>query len=208
MNALVIALGLETGFIGAWCCGEDVEDVLRAYSLNPFYSFDHRLLIDFAQMPTHDNDDPHKTFRFKCSLKSDSEILVHSFDSNDLLLLTCHVTDNSVMSSARTVPLSISRYIIHKRPSLKDLPSSFRNLRELSIKLKNELFLPLRDEILGDSMNHPSLTGIPFDTLYHIGKFLSRKDLLSLSSACKNLRKIKPPSIQMVLWQAFVESKK
>lgn len=190
MNALVIASGLETGFIGAWCCGGDIEDVLKAYVLNQCYSFDRRLLQDFAKMPTQDNDDPLNTFRFKLSLDPVQEILVHSFESGDLLLLTAHLIGNSVMTSTRTVPLSISRYIVHKRPSLKDLPKAFRNLRELSIKLKNELFLPFRNDTLYDSsLPYPALPGMPEEILQiEICKYLTPKDCYALASTCKFIR--------------------
>lgn len=191
MNLIVIASGLETGFIGAWCCNEDIENVLNAYVLNGCYSFDRRLLEDFAQwiLPAQDPDDPHKTFRFKFSLEPCREILVHSIDSGDLLLLTAHLIDNSVMTSSRTVPLLISRYIVQKRPNLKDLPAVFRNLRELSIKLKNELFLPCRNDIFYDSCTvYPSLQGLPVDVLLEICKYLIPKDTYALSSTCKSIR--------------------
>ena len=185
MNALVIASGLETGFIGDWCYGEeDIKDVLNAYALNRYYSFDRRLLLDFAKMPTQP-DDSHNIFRFKFSLEPEREILVYTIDSGDLLLVTAHLIDNSVITSTRNICLPVSRYIVRKRPSLQDLPGNFRNLRELSIKLKNELFLPLRNEIF----DFLSLQGMMFNVLkFDIRKYLKRKDLQSLSCTCKTIR--------------------
>lgn len=183
MNALLIASGLETGFIGDWCCGEDIKDVLNAYALNKFYSFDRRLLLDFAKMPTQP-DDSHNIFRFKFSLEPEREILVHSIDSGDLLLLTAHLIDNSVITSTRNITMPVSRYIVRKRPSLQDLPGNFRNLREFSIKLKNELFLPLRNEIF----DFLSLQGMFNILMFEIRKYLKQKDLQALSCTCKTIR--------------------
>lgn len=189
MNALVITTGLETGFIGAWCLSDEMGDVLNAYALNGCYSFDRRLLVDFAIMPAN-NDEYNKTFKFKFSLNPRRGILVHSNDCGDLLLLTAHFIEESVITSTRTVPLSISRYIVLKRPNLKELPKNFRNLREFSIKLKNELFLPFRNEILNESHNvYPSLQGLPVDILKHdICKYLKSKDVLALSRTCKTIK--------------------
>lgn len=191
MNALVIAVGLETGFIGDWCCGEDVEDVLKSYQLKWCYSFDRQLLVDFAQnAPDSGNDEPIKTFKFKFSLRPENEILVHSVEGGDMLLLSSRCIDNSTVTSTRSLALPISRYIVHKKPNLANLPADFRNLRELSIKIKNEIFLPMRNNICYESSSNgpnPSLSGMPGPVLWMLFRYMTRKDVVSLSTTCKSL---------------------
>jgi F-box domain len=197
MNSLVIALGLECGFIGAWCCDGDTQESLNAYSLNWSYSFDRRLLMDFAKMPSLNNHDSHSSLRFKLSLSPQNEIIVYSFECDDLLTLVAHSIDNSVIISNRSLALSFSRYVVNKF-NVKNLASNFRNLRELSIRVKNDLFLPLRNDIFALSLNnspYPSLNGVSYDVILMITKYLSFRDVLSLSITCKYLRGVCKPHL-------------
>lgn len=189
MNALVICCALETGFVGDWCFNEDddVENVLSTYAQNWSYSFDRQQILDFAKMPTTDFFLPHQSFKLKFSLEPDNEINVHSLDSGDILLLSAHLIDSSVMSSAQSIALPVSRYIISKTINTSKLSISFRNLGELSIKLKNEIFLPLRNNIFGDKCN-PSLQGVLGSREEMILQFLKRKDIINLSMTCKLIR--------------------
>lgn len=185
MNALVMCAAMETGFIGDWCFNDDTDadEVLRGYARNWSFSFDRRMIRDFARMPTYDDSITHKTFKLKFSLWPDNDIHVHSLDSGDFILVMARNADNSVMSSTKSIALPVSRYVISKNINLSNLPVSFRNLRELSMRLKNEIFLPLRNNILGSTPN-PSLQGIDLDVIL---PYLKRKDVVSLASTCKSI---------------------
>lgn len=67
---------------------------------------------------------------------------------------------------------------------------SFRNLKDLSIQLKNEIFLPIRNTMLSISeCNFPysSLLGVPIECLQIIMKYLNRNSKIALSRTCKQL---------------------
>lgn len=190
MNTAIVACALETGFIGDWCCCEDVDGALKGYMLNWSYSFDRRFIIDFAKMS------PTLPFRFRFSLKHDAEIIVQSLDLGDSILITVYLIDNYVMTPARSLTLPMSRYVVNKKLNLKNLPGNFRNLRELSIKLKNEIFLPHRNDIYCVSsckVPYPSLPGLPETLLLMLFRYLKPKDIASLSTTCKSIRDISVP---------------
>lgn len=185
MNGIVVAIALEVGFLGDWCFSDedgDAEMQMSAYQLKSQYSFDRRLLEDYAKYPQQSNS--HKCFKFKFSLHPKTEILVNTLDAGDLLLIAAHLIDNSVTVSTYSIALPISRYIINRKLN-SDLPSNFRNLRELSIKVKNQVFLPLRNNILVNT-HHPSLDGIG-SVLLSILEYLKPKDVAALSATCKCL---------------------
>lgn len=188
MNAIVIASGLETGFIGDWCCS-DIEDVLKSYQLSGSnYSFDQRLVKDFAIAPDFGADEPLKTFKFRFSFSPENEILVHSFDSGDMLLLNACFIDNSAVTLTHSIALPVSRYVVNRKINTANLPAGFRNLKELSMKLKNSIFLPMRNNIFSDSLfkwPYPSLHGIPETILLTILRYLKRKDIVALTTTCR-----------------------
>lgn len=190
MNAFVIASGLETGFIGDWCCDANIEATLSAYQINWSYMYDRRLLMDFAIMKPESQPE---TFKFKFILKPEIEILVHCFESGDLMVISARLVDNSVINSTKTLAIPLSRYIIRHKFDFKNLP--FRNLQELSINLKNEIFLPLRNNIFQETKSewlglYPSLHGINFDLHRLIIRYLNKKDIASLSATCKMFNQI------------------
>jgi hypothetical protein len=196
MNCCLISCALETGFLGAWCCCDesDVEDALKAYQLSWSYAFDRRLIMDYASMPPQ-NDDTHKCFKFKFSLKPDAEILVNSWEAGDMIIVTAHLVDSSIMKSTYSLALVMSRYVIHKKLNSANPAASFRNLNELSIKLKNEIFLPLRNNIFCESScktPYPSLHGVPENILLMIFRY-TPKDVAALSLTCKDIRQIAVP---------------
>lgn len=190
MNGIVVAIALEVGFLGDWCFSDgDAEMEMSAYQLQSYYSFDRRLLEDYARYPQQSNS--HKSFKFKFSLHPKTEILVNTIDAGDLLLIAAHLIDNSVTVSTYSIALPISRYIIYRKLN-SNLPSNFRNLRELSIKVKNQVFLPLRNNILNSlNFSHPSLIGIRMiDDLLSIFEYLKPKDVAALARTCKCLHSL------------------
>lgn len=194
LNCLVCAVALETGFFGdwhTWCKDDDLE----TYQLHWSYSFDRKMLEDFSQMPQTDLDDD-MTFKFKLSLRPEKQIGVQTFRCGDLFMITAHLIEkNSVMISTRSLALLASRYVIYRKLN-SNLPINFRHLRELSIKVKNEIFLPLRNSIflqLPLTMPYPSLQGLNDDSLLYILRYLPKKDVKSIAATCKSLRSIAFP---------------
>jgi hypothetical protein len=198
MYTLVVASGLETGFVGDWCCNGDTEDILRAYETSWSYSFDRRLVLDFAQMPPTDLNELHIIFKFKFTLSLD-DVTVHCFVSDDLITLVAQLTGKSVITSARSLALPVSRYVISHKMNLNNLPANFRNLRELAIKLKNEIFLPLRNEIFSVSTcksPYPSFHGLPADVIMMILPHLKLKDVASVALVCHDLKAAVDPFLK------------
>lgn len=198
-QALICALGLEVGFIGDWCfCDGLVEN---AYNLSWSSFIDRRLLEDFTVLkPKQDNDDDtHEILNFKFSLAPQNQISMYCLESGDLMILSAahsSFSGESVMNSTRSLALPMNRYIVTKKLNFSNLPASFRNIRELSVKVKNELFLPLRNDIFSESackLPYPSLQGIPDECLSLIFCYLKSKDVVSLSLTCKNLHEISAP---------------
>ena len=188
LKSLLLSLALECGFIGEWCC-EDDED-LKKYNLSWNYSFDRQLLVDFATFPQN-NDDDHQLLMLKFGFRPQIKIVVHCLGSGDLLLVSAYnfeMSEDSSMTSTVSSALLISRYIPNRRLNKENLPSNFRNLNELSINVKNQIFLPLRNNIYTQSPYksvYPSLNGIPEEALLKIFSYIKLKDVVALSCCSK-----------------------
>lgn len=193
INGLVVAVGLECGFVGDWSfCGDDV----KTFALSWSYSL-CRQLLDFASYPPEPEDDGPRTFKFVFSLDPQCSITVHSLESGDSLILTAILNgEASTMTSVKTVAFPISRFVINKKLNSKNLPANFRNLDQLSILLKDKIFLPLRNEIYRSSScesPYPSLDGCPADVTLKILSYLKPKDIASLSAVCKIINETTVP---------------
>lgn len=195
LKLLIIECGLECGFIGGCCFnGDGVEN---AYNVSWTSFIDRRLLENFTFLKPQDEDEE-EILKFKFALAPLNEISLHCLESGNLIILTAvhsSLTGESVHST-RSLALPVNRYIVSKKLNFSNLPANFRNLRELSTKVKNALFLPLRNDIYSESAcksPYPSLHGLSFDCLSLIFRYLERKDVVSLSASCKNIREIAVP---------------
>lgn len=197
MIALVISSALESGFIGEW----NVGDNLNEFALSFNYSFDRSALIKNSKLPykiqfEEGIDEIRIIFSYTLSRKM--QIILEIIRSADLIIIIArHRNEISSIKSTKSAAFSVSRYIIRTRIPEECFASSFQNLKEFSIKIKNQIFLPLRDEIyscLDCKMCYPSLLGIPDDILILIfEKYLKTKDICSLSLCCKQLHQISSP---------------
>lgn len=193
MNVLIAVLSLETGFIGAWFTDSVVDS--DAYKLNWSYSFDLKMLEDFAKLPEQLQTclDDDTIFKFKLMMLADRVIEVQTSSCGDLFLINARLIENTVITANHTLALPTSRYIINRKLNALNLPANFRFLRELSIKVKNEIFLPLRNNIFLETcltVPYPSLQSLGDYCLLHIFRFLPKKDIANLSLTCKSLRVI------------------
>lgn len=198
VQALTIALGLESGFIGDWCFCDGVEN---AYNISWTSFIDRRLLENFSTLkPAKDRDDEdtHQILRFKFSLAPQNEIIFHCLESGDLLIFSVvhSLFPDSSITSTRSLAISMNRYFVTSKLNPVNFPNCFRNLRELSVKVKNELFLPIRNDIFSKSSCksiYPSLHGIPDDCILLIFKYLKLKDVISLGKSCKSIHEKSVP---------------
>lgn len=183
-NALLYSIALEVGFIQN--C--DQFGSIATYSLNSSYSVDRHILEDFAQMTDYKCGNLYNKFEFNFINKLDSKCLVVTVECGDMVLITSHNLINNSIKGGYSTTICISRHVI-SRIDNSNLAKSFRNLRELSIVLKNLIFLPLRNEIYQEmACINPSLLGLPGSTIRIVLQFLNQKDLISLSYVCKKIR--------------------
>lgn len=192
MNILVVALALETGFVI-----DRYSDDFETYQLNWSYSFDRKMLDDFSKIPEQlkKDLDEDMTLKFKLSSRPEKQISVQTISCGDIFTVTGFLVGSSSIISARTIALSMSRYVIQRKLNSK-LSKNFRFLRELSIKMKNAVFLPLRNEIFHElslKTPYPSFQGLGDDSLLYIFRFLTKKEIANVASTCKSLRCIAFP---------------
>lgn len=198
MELLVLSCAIETGFL---CEGDGYGCFINkpaAYNVSWSNFTDRRIFDDFTNCKLLLQNDDIETIKLKfCLEESNSEISLSCFESGDLIVSSVNrlVPRGYPVASTRSVALSMNRYIVTKKLNASS-PSSFRNLRELSVKVKEKLFLPIRDEIFTHSsctLLYPALSGISDDCLLLMLEFLTLKDVIRLSSTCKSIRKIAYP---------------
>lgn len=86
----------------------------------------------------------------------------------------------------KSIYLSASRYVLSA--TLKEPPKCFNNLRELSFKLKEFIFTPIRNNSLeSNSESFPSLIGLPSEVVWMIFNKLNRNSLLNLAKTCMQM---------------------
>jgi hypothetical protein len=98
--------------------------------------------------------------------------------SDDSLCLT--LTGRNGGSGGCSLYLPVSRFV----PLVKrdNKPACFRNLKELSIKMKNLMFTPVRDEtLMAFNCFVPALQGVPEEIFGKILNSLTKAELVELS---------------------------
>lgn len=172
LNALVYYVALECGFINN---GVDASSYIYTW----YYSFDKRVFEDIQC------EHFGKKIGLKFVMNQSCEYSLEYHELGDIALITMYELSDSRVSDCKSVAVPISRYIPFKK-ILSPISSSFRNLKELSHKLKHELFHPLRNEIYRQSrIMSPWLNGMPETILIDIYKYLDPKSKKNLSESCK-----------------------
>jgi hypothetical protein len=194
-KAIVLYVAYETAFIGDW-----IDINLSDYALNYFYSFDERIFNhcyfppkDHTSQSTNSSSSTcsknnNKTLTFKLTYDPEKKIVINCIDSTDIVLLNAHekIDDNSASCEIRcyTAAFPISRYIIYKQ-LFHPYEACFRNLHELSVQLKELVFLPLRNVMCQrNNFFSPCFSSLTADLLYKICTYLKTKDLKNLSLTC------------------------
>jgi hypothetical protein len=187
----------EVGFVGDW-----IEPPSHL-SLNWCYAFDRRVFELCTTAPQiGDNNELRLVFKF--ALDPERKVVLSSLLSGDIALLTVFELENidreSLTRHSKSMAIPISRYVPFKK-LCENMPNSFRNLKELSIKLKDELLLAIRNEIYRDRYSPtPCLTGMPDIIVIKIFKYLPRKaDVHNVRCSCRRLNDV---------YRAYVHNKK
>jgi hypothetical protein len=121
----------------------------------------------------------------KFVMNQSCEFVFEVLEMGDIALITVYEKNESKVAHCESFAVPISRYIPFKK-LLNPLSSSFRNLSELSHKLKHEIFHPLRNEIYHRSQNAtPYLNGMPEMIKFKIYKYLDVKSKKNLAHTCK-----------------------
>lgn len=178
---IIYALSLETGFI----LHNSESDTKFITNWGSSFSYKNirkclKSLENYQQMDG-------QMFKLKLKLVnySDEECSLICIKSSDVLILN-FITN---LNRGQSVCLSASRYV--PLPYMKEKSKCFRNLEELSRKIKEKLFFPIRNEILFNlGLSHPSITGLPNEILFLVLRKIKIKDLQKLSATCTTLRNI------------------
>lgn len=176
---IIYALSLETGFI-LHDSENDKKFKTNWGSSFSFYNIKKcsKIIENYQQM-----DGQMLKLKLKLVNYSDEECTLICIKSGDCIIVN-FITN---LNRGQSVCLSVSRYV--PRPFLKDKPKCFRNLDELSRKIKDKLFFPIRNEIIFNlGLSHASLTGLPNELLFLVLRKINKKDLQKLSATCTTLR--------------------
>lgn len=171
LRALVYIVSLECGF-HTIDNSEPFRNTSGCFNVNNV-----RKNIAFVSELSQD-----ETVQIKLSLTESSTV-------GDFKLLTREIGDALCITFSyrrqpgRSIYVSSSRYVINS--TLKEPPKCFIYLKELSMKLRNSLFTPVRNSY-SESNNErfPSLNGLPSEVLWLILNEQSRNSLGNLSSTC------------------------
>nr|XP_019541704.2 protein nutcracker [Aedes albopictus] len=183
----VYSVALETGFIP-----EGHRILYMSSRLQPiFASYDSNVVWLFSGIvPENFYSRSTRSYRLDLHLLgSDERCSLVGIKSGDLLVLT-FTTPNRVDIPGRSIILPVARYIPFV--NLHKLGLCFQNLKELSLKLKNNIFVPIRDALCqdDDAITYPSLGGLPDEVVALLVKYLDKKTALQLSASCSRFREL------------------
>uniref|UniRef100_A0A8D7ZVD5 Protein nutcracker n=1 Tax=Culex pipiens TaxID=7175 RepID=A0A8D7ZVD5_CULPI len=184
---IAYCVGLEAGYVPVG------HKLTSNQPLSRYASFDRRILTIFSTIiPSNFYNRESRSYRLDFTLNSDDQqrCSLVGIKSGDFLCLTFTILNRTDLPG-RSLFLPVSRFVpllnFHK------LPLSCQNLLELSHKLKNGLFTPVRDDLCqdADAALYPSLYGLPDEVLALLVRtYLGRKDRARLGATCGRLREL------------------
>ncbi|XP_058830490.1 uncharacterized protein LOC131689426 isoform X1 [Topomyia yanbarensis] len=182
----IYCISLEAGFI-PW--NHQIEDNGKDFR-SRYPSYDRRIVRLFsAIVPNNFYNRSNRSYRLNLYLQgSDERCVLVGIRSGDFLCLTFSVPRRTDICG-KSVLLPVARYV----PLLnyQKLSLSCQNLKELSHKLKNNIFIPVRDALCVDAnvTMYPSLNGLPDEVVAMLlVKYLDKKATLRLAASCSRLR--------------------
>ncbi|XP_058464670.1 uncharacterized protein LOC131438579 [Malaya genurostris] len=182
----IYCISLEVGFI-PW--GHRLEENGKLLQ-SRYPSYDYRIVSLFSTIvPTNFYNRTSRSYRLNFYLQgSTQKCILVGIKSGDFLCLTFNVPSLANISG-KSVLLPVARYVplinFHK------LNLSCQNLKELSHKLKNCIFVPIRDAVCLDTKitMYPSLNGLPDEVVAMLFvKYLDKKATLRMANSCSRLR--------------------
>ncbi|XP_055603001.1 uncharacterized protein LOC129751487 [Uranotaenia lowii] len=182
----IYCISLEMGFLPD---GHRIQDQHSVFQ--PRYaSYDRRVMRIFSDIvPTDFYDRTNRSYRLNLYMPgSEEQCSLVGVGSGDFLCLTFTVPKRADISGKSTL-LSVSRYV----PVLnfRRLNLTFQNLKELSQRLKNELFIPVRDVLCLDEdiPIYPSLNGLPDEVVASLlVRYLDKNSSRRLAATCSRLK--------------------
>jgi hypothetical protein len=179
MLPLAYYVALECGFISKRIDQNDFKDEYTWYYANSSQVLKH-LYQDNNDYDLSDD------LELKFVMDPASVIVVKCHEiSGDFALIAAYQKSSSKIHCCENVILSFARFMPFKK-LVHPIPSSFRHLKELSIMLKENIFLPLRNEIYRKNQKiSPYLNGMPDHILAKIYSFLNHRDRCRLRNSCK-----------------------
>lgn len=182
--SVLYGIALEVGFI---CDEKNLTSTNVVIHHNWSFTFNNELTEKYSQLPTNwcQFDGLINTIQLTMPNINKESYNMMSLKSGDFIIVTLVPPQNS-QRPKNSVCLSISRYV--PLQNYKEISRCFRNLKELTIKVKNELFLPLRNDIyLTAQCLNPSLLGVPQEVLYCILRYLNQSNKAHLARTCKTI---------------------
>jgi hypothetical protein len=179
----VIGISLESGFIGDWCYCDGIQN---AYNISWTSFIDTRLLRNFSIY------NPENSLQFKFILTND-QLKIHFIETDSLVVLSAVYSSSDNISSTSSIALPLNRFIVTKNFNSANLPANFRNLKELDLKIKNQIFIPIRNQIFSQSQikcSYPSLHGLPQELVEFVFRYLKKKYIANTALTCKFLKEV------------------
>lgn len=194
---LIYALALECGFVTLSHLNLNDERKMA----KPWASYNNIFVNKFCdQLPSAyrcDNINGYETQLILYQL-SNNKCYFIAREIGDGLCITLCVTLSNGEYFARSMYLSIGRYVIRTQwNNEKMLVKCFQNLKELSGRVKNEIYMPIRMALLADKLVtahirslFAGLLGMPNELLLKLFTILSFDDRKNVSKSCNILGEI------------------
>ncbi|XP_053674662.1 uncharacterized protein LOC128724967 [Anopheles nili] len=179
MIVLIYVVALETGFTPK---GSPMPAVYRSEKHHCYRSFDQRLVKHFAtQLPMdwlRRRAGPYQLemeLVHEASTRENLSCSLVAFCSGDMLIANLLPSVGKATGASFSTVIPISFHV----PSVNStrLPISYQYLQGLSLKLKNELFVPFRNLIFLKFVPivNPSLLGLPQELVNKIKSYLDHR---------------------------------
>lgn len=174
LRALVFIISLESGF----------------HTLHKVIDFNHKTGC-FNKINVEEN------IKFVCEISQDETVLIKlglNESENTYKLLTREIGDALCITFSyqnhpgKSIYLSASRYVLNA--TLKEPTKCFNNLKELSLKLKSNIFTPIRNYTLESNNKNGAfadLIGLPSEVVWLIFRKLDMASLRNLSRTCTQM---------------------
>lgn len=184
---VLYCVSLETGFI-LW--GHQIVEKDQQIFRPRYPTFDQRVLSVFSSIvPINFYNRTSRSYRLDLNLQGlKHRCVLTGIRSGDLLCTTFSVPERTDIPG-RSISLPVARYV--PLVNLQKLNLSCQNLKELSTKLKTNIFLPIRDAFCIDAniIMYPSMNGLPDEVVAMLLlKYLDKKSVLQLAASCSRLR--------------------